>query len=480
MKHSEILNQFREELATLSREVETSVAMGHFDINKICEDVFCAIFKELYGFGSLRNLNDKERQNYPGIDLADDHARVAIQVTSDKSLDKIKDGLQKIIKHDLHVKYDRVIFYILTRKQSSYSADSLRKACDNKLAFDSSTDVLDFTDLATKAASASPRTLKNALDILGAYKRGCEVGLAPQDFDPPLEPPELLTANLLEIYFPSTLYIAELVPEVLGSKKVKSQRKAVGAYVRSQERTVPSDYEVSGRRLITFHNLQESDNPFAFLVDEGTVEPFSPRDFYSIDDDHERIFKSLLRFSLQHKLYRHRILWKHEEGLFIFLPIRDADDVRTEAWIGQKKSRRTVFQRKYKNKEPSKVLSTRHFAFSVGFLIIDKEWYISVTPDWFFSFGEEWRRSAYADKPLSGLKRMEKNRSVFDQFRFVCSWLKNLDAEDLFSFDAASSPMLSFGNVLSLNGAPHLNEELWEPLVVVDDDDFEQVKLGLR
>lgn len=480
MKHSEIINQFREELARLSREVEASVAMGHFDVNKICEDVFCGIFKELYGFGSLRNLNDEERQNYPGIDLADDYIRVAIQVTSDKSLDKIKDGLQKIIKHDLHEKYDRIIFYILTRKQSSYSAESLRKVCNNQLAFDSSMDVLDFTDLATKAATASPRTLKNALDVLRSYVRGCEVGLAAQDFDPPLEPPESLTANLLELYFPTTLYIAELFPEVLGSKKVKNQRKAVGAYVRSQERTVPSDYEVSGGRLITFYNLQEADNPFAFLVDEGTVEPFSPSDFYSIDGDHERIFKSLLRFSLQHKLYRHRILWEHKEGMFIFLPIRDTDDIRTETWIGQKKSRRTVFQRKYKNKEPNKVLSTRHFAFSVGFLKLENEWYVSITPDWFFSFGENFQRSVYAEKQLSGLKRMEKNRSVFDQFRFVCSWLRDLDSEDLFSLDAASPPMLSFGNILSLNGAPHLNEELWEPLVVVDDDVLEQVKMGFR
>ena len=29
--------------------------MGHFDVNKICEDVFCGVFKELYGFENLRN-----------------------------------------------------------------------------------------------------------------------------------------------------------------------------------------------------------------------------------------------------------------------------------------------------------------------------------------------------------------------------------------------------------------------------------------
>ena len=65
MKHTELLNQFREELARLSHEVETSVAMSHLDVNRICEDVFCGIFKELFGFNNLRNLNYEEKQNYP-------------------------------------------------------------------------------------------------------------------------------------------------------------------------------------------------------------------------------------------------------------------------------------------------------------------------------------------------------------------------------------------------------------------------------
>ena len=110
MKHIRIIDQFREDLASLSREVETSVAMGHLDINKICEDVFCRLFKELYGFENIRNLNEEDKHNFPGIDLADDEAKVAIQVTSTKTVDKIKDSLTKIIEHGLHEKYDRFIF----------------------------------------------------------------------------------------------------------------------------------------------------------------------------------------------------------------------------------------------------------------------------------------------------------------------------------------------------------------------------------
>ena len=101
MKHIELINKFREQLSRLVVEVEGAVAMGHFDLNKICEDVVCGLFRELYGFEALRNLNSEEKANYPGIDLADDEAKIAIQVTSDKSLDKVKETLGKVIKHGL-------------------------------------------------------------------------------------------------------------------------------------------------------------------------------------------------------------------------------------------------------------------------------------------------------------------------------------------------------------------------------------------
>jgi len=88
LKQVELINQFKEGLAEVSREVEISAAMSFYDINLICENLFCDLFKELYGFSNIRNLNEDEKKNYPGIDLADDEKRVAIQVTSDKKLEK--------------------------------------------------------------------------------------------------------------------------------------------------------------------------------------------------------------------------------------------------------------------------------------------------------------------------------------------------------------------------------------------------------
>ena len=174
MKQIERINGFCENLSRLVIKVEAAVARNHFDINKICEDVICGLMRELYGFEALRNLNSEEKVNYPGIDLADDEARVAIQVTADRSLDKVKETLRKVIKHGLTEKYDRIIIYCLTRKQQSYSKDAISAVCGNKICFDASSDILDYTDIAAKAGKVAPEKLQAAFDHISAYMDGSD------------------------------------------------------------------------------------------------------------------------------------------------------------------------------------------------------------------------------------------------------------------------------------------------------------------
>lgn len=473
MKHTELINQFREGLNEVSREVEISSAMSHFDINHICENLFCGIFKELFDLPHLRNLNDGERKNFPGIDLADDQKRVAIQVTSDRSLEKVKDTIRKVKVHKLYERYDRFVIYCLTMKQGQYSQESIDRECGGSFSLRASNDILDYRDLATKAANVEPIFLKRVVEILGSYQRGCDVGLADEDFDPPVDPPETLLSNLVELYLPSKLYIAEVREDFLNGKSGKkrlNQRKSVAQASRDLGYKVPSGFEVASGRVITFFDLEEPNNPFSHLVEDGTAEYLDPDDYCSIDESHERVFKSLLRLSLQQMLFKHKVMWQHHERLFIFLPVHDQQDVRSESWYGKKKSSRTVFERKYKRNKPTEVFQVKHFAFSVNFLLLDRGWYISITPDWFFSWGDHYRKSPYSDKPLSGLKRLERNKSVCDQFRFLASWLKDVDQVDLFSDQSGNGFSMTFGDILRLEGGRVLNESLWEPLGTTGDE----------
>ena len=76
-------------------EVEDKNKAGLFDINHLSEDVLVPILRDIFDCQFLRNLN-KETKNFPGIDLADANARIAFQVTSDNSLDKVVDSLTKV------------------------------------------------------------------------------------------------------------------------------------------------------------------------------------------------------------------------------------------------------------------------------------------------------------------------------------------------------------------------------------------------
>ena len=461
-------NRFREEITKLVMEIKASVETGHFDINKICEDVVCGLFRKLYGFENIRNLNSGERRNFPALDLADDNARVAVQVTSDNSLKKIKETLKKIINHNLDEKYDRVIFYILTEKQKSYSEKEIDLICGNKIAFNVHKDILDYRDFCKVASTVAPVALKDALMLLLDYTKGADKGFVKKDFDPP-EGSEILGTNLIEISFSSKLFIAEISTEVFKRtrrRKVQNQRKKVGEFSRKNGILIPSGFEVNGGRLITFYNLDISNSPFRHLVDLGTVESFSPSEYYEIDEDHERVFKSLLRFSLQEKFYKKNIMWQHEERKFIFLPRHEQQNKRMERWIGKKISSRMVFHRKFNINDKNKILSTRHFAFGVDFFILNDRWYVAITPDWFFSYGEGYQRSFYGNKLLSGLKRMENNRSVYNQFRFLASWLKNIDEKDLFSEEVPDVPKIKFLFPLDVQPTDGraLDESLWEHL----------------
>ncbi len=55
-------------LSAFVTEIKASIAMGKSDFSKASETILIPIFAELYGYKQLRNLNDTERINFPGID----------------------------------------------------------------------------------------------------------------------------------------------------------------------------------------------------------------------------------------------------------------------------------------------------------------------------------------------------------------------------------------------------------------------------
>ncbi len=147
MKHLDLLNEFRTAMSQLAMQVEAASAMQMYDINKVSENLVLGVLRELYEWRQLRNSNLAERANFPGIDLADDVASVAIQVTATPTLDKLKSTIETFLAHGLDKKYRRVVLYVLGRKQASYSQDAIDRATNGRFKFDTAKDILDYRDV---------------------------------------------------------------------------------------------------------------------------------------------------------------------------------------------------------------------------------------------------------------------------------------------------------------------------------------------
>ncbi|HEY9904641.1 MAG TPA: SMEK domain-containing protein, partial [Candidatus Sericytochromatia bacterium] len=117
--------------------------MDRTDANKVAETIVIPLFAEVYGYRHLKNLNYTKGSNYFAIDLGDERARVAFQITSTSGSEKIKKTLRKFVERELYEKYDKLIIYILTEKQDSYSGKGYEEIIQGKFVFDKDKDIRD-------------------------------------------------------------------------------------------------------------------------------------------------------------------------------------------------------------------------------------------------------------------------------------------------------------------------------------------------
>ena len=93
MNNEIIMGQIKRALGGLSFEVSMSTSLNQLSINVHAEQFFVELLNDLFNY-NLVNTNFEE-QNATSIDLLDKDNRVAIQVTSDSSLNKVKQTLSK-------------------------------------------------------------------------------------------------------------------------------------------------------------------------------------------------------------------------------------------------------------------------------------------------------------------------------------------------------------------------------------------------
>lgn len=470
MKQQELLNEARDLLAQFVTRVKGSTAMRHTDINVISEAFLTELLREVFALPALRNLN-QEKKNFPGLDLADDTTGVGYQVTATPELSKIKDSLQTSIRAGLHTKYPRIRVYILTEKQASYSQTAIDSVTQGRLQFDAGQDIQDYRDVLRACMGLELNQLERVVALLRnqfsptPFSAGASAGVHL------LTGFESVELNLLPIWFPKTLYVADFVdphsqvtasstPHKRRRPRRPNPRQIVSKDIMSRGFEVPEDFEVHSNRVISFHDSSAQGSLLQPYIDAGTLTEITPKAYYAADDDQLNVFKSLLRRAFQRQMRQERIRWQDEKHLFFYGPGHKFEE-RVAVWKEERSAARTVFQKTMKKNKPDEILTCKHLAFYVDFHLIEDVWLMAIAPTWYFS-RDGYRPDGFGAKRISWLKAQENDQQVHTHFRFICYRIRELQEGSL--FDGQEQTMLiQIGAAISFPNHPHIPDQLWKP-----------------
>lgn len=470
MRQVEIENQLREVVGRLITEVDLATDQGRLDVNLISEDAWIPILKEVYHCPNLINLNRKYK-NFPGIDLGDEQDRVAFQVTASTDIEKIKGTLEQFKKRSYKNSFDELYVFTIRKKQKSYSQDVVNKIIDGNITFNVSKHIIDPGDILSAITRlrlpAQERMLHEFRIILGDVKSKIDLLKSSENV------PYLLTSNILKIHVPDTIYVAELninkdATIALAQRDYGLKKKSIEKVLLTKLALRIAGLDIDGwvvheNQIFSFYNL-EDETKFHSVIDASTVEELGVNDLacHSLAE-YQNLFKFLLKDTLKDQFEKHNIGWSKQQLQFYFLPIEYGGDFRKVSWIGKRTATRTVYEKKYQSKDPSKTAYHRHLSFGLSFVEIDSEWFAIVSPNWFFTWNL-YRKSRYHDELLSRQKRLEHNHSVRNLVRFIAYFLAD---------SANHKDKIKFGVLEEFQFFSQISLEEDEQLAHDADEDYE-------
>ena len=146
--------------------------VGFFNMNHHAEDLFCGILNEFKANDgwNLTNVNSKTH-NHPGSDLVDNDNQVVVQVTSERTLSKLKDALTKMSPDYKGYSFYFLSFNIVPPPVKNWSQDTfkgLEYPCDFKIE-----NIITLDTISEWVLSIDDdETLKRVWRILAAYVNG--------------------------------------------------------------------------------------------------------------------------------------------------------------------------------------------------------------------------------------------------------------------------------------------------------------------
>jgi hypothetical protein len=349
---------------------------------------------------------------------------------------------------------DRVFSYLLRRKDLEYWRGSnlpviivlYRKSDesfywqevprgvseeDRRLHFDKEQDILDRNSVDRLAALTVPKS------GFGYYV-------------PPLGDGEEALVNIIPIVLPPEMYV---------SSTVHSGSKATALLLEGGE-PARFDWVINGGSFWSFHDPRES--VCRNIVDLDQVEAIETSYLgFHEDLDEQNKFSFLLRQTLRHQTGED-LNWEKERKLLYFRAIEKNVSRRFFYEASRNKTHSDVVNVIMSKKEEGRVDFVRHHAFAPRFELLDDQWFLIVTPTYYFTT-DGFTPHSYPQALLAGKKRMDNSASLRGQVVMWHRFLTQKDraADDLFGRDADPIPSLQFKQPPQIFLETRVPEDVW-------------------
>jgi nucleoside phosphorylase len=255
-------------------------------------------------------------------------------------------------------------------------------------------------------------------------------------------------ANLAPLCdFPATLYVA---PALSTSRKKSWELLNQGTSGGSKGH-IPGAWALHEGNLYSLVDPKRSS--LSTIIDAGGLEEFSTQEWaFSDDDTKRRLFVQLLKAALREDLWGQRVRYHYDQDVFAFMG-RPEEQPRRLKYANLKiRSTATVvahYEETAQNGRPYKYL--RHSAFQGRFRWLGEQWFLELTPTYRFTRdGKDAHR--FHENLLSGIKRLERNRSVLSQ---LLIWQAVLRAPWTY---ADRVRLLEFGPLIAFRFASDVDE----------------------
>ncbi|MGO3932189.1 DUF4365 domain-containing protein [Rhodopseudomonas pseudopalustris] len=300
---------------------------------------------------------------------------------------------------------------------------------DRRLQFDKIVDVLDERAVDRLAALTVPKA------GFGYYV-------------PPIGGGEDALVNILPVQYPSELFV---------SSTPYTPKKAAAILLEGDEPRF--DWAIKGETFWSFSDPRES--VCRHIVDPDQVEAIATSFLAFHEDSHERNnFSFLLRKTLDHQ-FRKDLSWDKERKIYYARAFSE-NTPRSFSYGASKKRTSTEIVNVSENKiEKSKIDFVRHHAFIPRFELLYDQWYLIVSPTYFFTTNGFIPHS-YPSALLAGKKRLDNSASLRGQ---VIMWHRFLtqserDQESLFATPAPEQ-RLRFGEPPTVTLSTRVPEDVW-------------------